>query len=62
MNNVQFRGMVHPGDKIEIEVDLTERLAQTYFMKAKVTNISSGQVAARLDFACTVTVPKQKAV
>ena len=26
MNNVQFRAMVHPGDEIEIEVNLTERL------------------------------------
>ena len=40
MNNVQFRAMVLPGDEITIEVDLTERLANAYFMKAKVTHSS----------------------
>ena len=54
MNNVQFRAMVLPGDEITIEVDLTERLANAYFMKAKVTNSSQGKLAARLEFACTV--------
>ena len=54
MNNIQFRAMVLPGDEITIEVDLTERLANAYFMKAKVINSSQGKLAARLEFACTV--------
>jgi len=58
LNNVQFRAMVHPGDAIKLEVDLTERLANAYFMKAKVTNTTSGKLAARLEFACTVTSPQ----
>ena len=58
LNNVQFRAMVHPGDTIKLEVDLTERLASAYFMKAKVTNTTSGKLAARLEFACTVTTPQ----
>lgn len=58
MNNVQFRAMVHPGDSIAIEVKLTERLANTYYMKGKVTNTTSGKLAARLEFACTVTQPQ----
>lgn len=58
MNNVQFRNMVHPSEGISIEVDLTERLATTYFMKAKVTNTTTGKLAARLEFACTVTTPQ----
>lgn len=57
LNNVQFRAMVHPGDEITLEVDLTERLANAYFMKAKVTNVSTGKLAARLEFACTVAAP-----
>ena len=60
MNNVQFRAMVHPGDDIQIEVDLTERLANAYFMKAKVTNTTTAKLAARLEFACTLTVPQTK--
>lgn len=58
MNNVQFRAMVHPGDEIAIEVDLVEKLSNAYFMKAKVTNASQGKLAARLEFACTVTAPQ----
>lgn len=58
MNHVQFRNMVHPGDEIRVEVDLNERLASTYFMKAKVTNGTTGKLAARLEFACTVTPPQ----
>lgn len=59
LNNVQFRAMVHPGDQIKLEVQLTERLANAYFMKAKVTNQTTGKLAARLEFACTVTAPQQ---
>ena len=59
LNNVQFRAMVHPGDQIKLEVQLTERLANAYFMKAKVTNYTTGKLAARLEFACTVAPPQQ---
>ncbi len=58
MNNVQFRAMVHPGDEITIDVELTERLANAFYMKAKVTNATKGKLAARLDFACTVAPPE----
>lgn len=54
LGNVQFRDMVRPGDTIRIEVDLTERLANAYYMKGKVTNESTGKLAARCEFACTV--------
>ena len=54
MNNVQFRAMVHPGEEITLEVELVERLAKAFFMKAKVVNASTGKLAARLEFACTV--------
>jgi 3-hydroxyacyl-[acyl-carrier-protein] dehydratase len=51
-NNVQFKQMVFPGETIELEVELTERLANAFFMKAKVT--VQGTVACRFDFACTL--------
>ena len=51
MNDVRFKRMVRPGEKIIMEVDLTERLADAFFLKAKVT--VDGKVAARFDFACT---------
>ena len=51
-NNVQFKQMVRPGDTIELEIELTERLANAFFMKARVT--TAGKVACRFDFACTL--------
>jgi 3-hydroxyacyl-[acyl-carrier-protein] dehydratase len=52
-DRVQFKKMVFPGDTIEIEVELLERLATAYFLKGRIT--ANGKVAARLDFACTLT-------
>lgn len=52
LNDVRFKKMVRPGDTIDIEVDLVERLANAFFLKAKVA--SGGQLAARFDFACTL--------
>lgn len=51
VNNVKFRHMLRPGDVMELEVQLTERLQNTYFMTGKVS--AGGRVAARLEFACT---------
>jgi 3-hydroxyacyl-[acyl-carrier-protein] dehydratase len=52
MNDVRFKRPVRPGETIEIEVELTERLADAFFLKAKVS--SAGKIAVRFDFACTV--------
>lgn len=54
-NNVQFRDMVLPGSTVKIEVELTERLADAFFLKAKVTNQETGKLACRFEFACTLT-------
>ncbi len=51
MNDVRFKRMVRPGETIRMEVELTERLANAFFMKAKVT--VDGKVAVRFEFACT---------
>jgi 3-hydroxyacyl-[acyl-carrier-protein] dehydratase len=51
-NNVQFKQMVRPGDTIEIETELVERVSSAFFMKARVT--VGGKVACRFDFACTL--------
>lgn len=50
INNVKFRRIVSPGETIDIEVELTERLANAFFMTGKIS--VDGQVATRLDFAC----------
>lgn len=52
MNDVRWKKMVRPGDMIEIDVHLDERLAEAYFLTAKVS--CRGKAAARLSFACTM--------
>jgi 3-hydroxyacyl-[acyl-carrier-protein] dehydratase len=52
MSDVRFKQIVRPGDTIELEVDLVERLATAFFLKAKVT--SAGKLAVRFEFACTL--------
>ncbi len=51
VNNAQFRRMVRPGETVDIHVELTERLANAFFLTGKLT--VDGQVAARLEFACS---------
>ena len=55
MNNVKFRNMVRPGDTIELKVELVERLADAYFLKAAVT--VAGKTAVTFDFACKMAQP-----
>ena len=57
-NNVQFKKMVLPGDTIEIEVELVERVSTAFFMKARVT--SGGKVACRFEFACTLAPQRRR--
>jgi 3-hydroxyacyl-[acyl-carrier-protein] dehydratase len=56
MNDVRFRQMVRPGDEIEMEVDLVERLAHAFYLRGKVTR--SGQTVMRLEFACTAAAAR----
>ena len=51
MGDVRFKRMVRPGETIVMEVELTERMADAFFLKAKVT--VEGKVAVRFEFACT---------
>jgi 3-hydroxyacyl-[acyl-carrier-protein] dehydratase len=51
MNDIRFKRMVRPGEKIIMEIELTERLADAFFLKAKVS--VDGKVAVRFEFACT---------
>jgi 3-hydroxyacyl-[acyl-carrier-protein] dehydratase len=51
LEDVRFKRMVRPGELIRMEVELTERLADIFFLKAKST--VDGKIAVRFDFACT---------
>ena len=50
MNDVRFKRMVRPGETLRLEVELVERLADAFFLKAKV--MVDGKTAVRFDFAC----------
>ena len=52
MNNVKFKRMVRPEETIQIEIRLNERLADAFYLDAKVT--CEGKLAVRFDFACTL--------
>ncbi|HTU25349.1 MAG TPA: 3-hydroxyacyl-ACP dehydratase FabZ family protein [Pirellulales bacterium] len=54
MNDVRFKRIVRPGETIDVEVELNERLADAFFLTGKVT--CGGKLAARLEFACTLAV------
>lgn len=56
MGDVRFKRMVRPGETVDIEVDLIERLADAFYLKAKVS--CGGKVAVRFEFACTVAEVK----
>ena len=55
LNEVKFKRMVHPGDTIQLEVMLNERLAEAFYLTGKIT--CDGKLCARLDFACTMAEP-----
>jgi 3-hydroxyacyl-[acyl-carrier-protein] dehydratase len=49
----QFRRLVRPGETLDIEVELTERLANAFYMTGRTS--VGGKVATRLTFAATTT-------
>jgi 3-hydroxyacyl-[acyl-carrier-protein] dehydratase len=57
IDSVRFKRMVRPGETIDVEVELVERLSDAFFMKAKIT--CGGEVAVRFEFACTLAQPSK---
>lgn len=57
MNDVRFKRMVRPKETFVMETELTERLADAFFLKAKVT--VGGKVAVRFEFACTAATTQE---
>lgn len=55
MDSVKFKKMVRPGDTVQIEAVLNEKVSNAFFLTGKVT--IDGKLAARLDFACSLTAP-----
>ncbi|MFP6764232.1 MAG: 3-hydroxyacyl-ACP dehydratase FabZ [Planctomycetaceae bacterium] len=50
VNNTKFRTMVRPGDTLDIEVRLSEKIANAFFLTGKVS--VAGKTTVRLEFAC----------
>jgi len=57
MDSVKFKRIVRPGDTVEVQATLNERLGNAFFLTGKL--LLGGKLAARLDFACTVTDPRE---
>lgn len=53
LDAVKFKRMVRPGDTIDLDVTLNDQVSNAYYMTGKV--LLGGKVAARLDFACSIT-------
>jgi 3-hydroxyacyl-[acyl-carrier-protein] dehydratase len=52
INNVKFKRMVSPGDVVQVDVQIQERLANAFFLTARLT--CEDKLTASLDFACTI--------
>jgi 3-hydroxyacyl-[acyl-carrier-protein] dehydratase len=58
LDQVRFRRVVRPGETIEIDVHLRDHVSQAYYLDARIR--CGGQVAARLEFACTLAPHTEK--
>jgi 3-hydroxyacyl-[acyl-carrier-protein] dehydratase len=56
LNDVKFKKIVRPGDTIRMEVTLKERLAEAFFLQARV--LCNEKLSVRFDFACTMAAPQ----
>ena len=55
LTNTKFRRMVRPGETVDVEVALTERLSNAFFLSGKIS--VDGETATRLEFACALIAP-----
>ena len=56
LENVRFKRMVAPGDTIEMQVKLDDKVSNAFYMTAKIT--CDGSLAARFSFVCTLAAGK----
>jgi 3-hydroxyacyl-[acyl-carrier-protein] dehydratase len=52
MRDVRFKRIVRPGETVDIEVKLTDQLANAWIMQATVK--CGDQLAVRLEFTCAI--------
>ncbi|HYG77879.1 MAG TPA: 3-hydroxyacyl-ACP dehydratase FabZ [Planctomycetota bacterium] len=51
LSNAKFKQMVRPGDVLEMEAKLTEKMAGAFFMEGSAR--VNGKLAVSVEFACT---------
>ena len=52
INNAKFKNMVKPGDILEMEAELVERVGSAFFLKGKAS--VAGKTAVTVEFAVTL--------
>lgn len=52
IQSAKFKTIVRPGDQLEIQVELTEQIANAAYMKGKL--LTNGKTALQIQFACTL--------
>ena len=52
INNAKFKSMVKPGDNLELEAELVEKVSNAYFLKGKAS--VGGKTVATVEFACSL--------
>ncbi len=52
INNARFRQMVRPGDTLELEAELVEKMGGAYFLKGRA--IVGGKTAVTVEYAVTL--------
>lgn len=58
MQDVRFKRMVKPGDTVTLEVEITDRLQDAFYLRARVT--CEEQLAVRFDFTATLAQVAEK--
>jgi 3-hydroxyacyl-[acyl-carrier-protein] dehydratase len=53
INNAKFKSIVKPGNTLDIEAELVEKVSNAYFMKGKAS--VAGKTSVTVDFTVTVT-------
>jgi 3-hydroxyacyl-[acyl-carrier-protein] dehydratase len=54
INNAKFKNIVRPGNTLDIEAELVERVSNAYFMKGKAS--VGGKTAVTVEFTVALTV------
>ena len=52
VNNAKFKSMVKPGDTLELEAELVEKVSQAYFLKGKAS--VGGRTVVTVEFAVSL--------